>query len=57
MSMQRYKDDPLLFINLFLRFGDEPLVTREQYAVLSKGKPNIYDIRWQLKVRKVFFNA
>lgn len=57
MSMQRFKDDPLLFINLFLRFGDEPLVTEEQYAELSKGKPNIYDIRWQVRVRKVFFNA
>lgn len=53
--MKAYKDNPLLFINTFLRRAHEPYVSEEQYREVAKGKPNVYDLRWQVRVRKKFF--
>jgi len=54
--MKQYKSNPLLFINTFLRKGHEPMVTKEEYDKVSKGKPDVFDLRWQVRVRKKFFN-
>jgi len=53
--MEKFRNDPLLFINTFLRRDGERKVQKEEYAKLSKGSPSVYNIRWQSKVRKVFF--
>lgn len=53
--MQKYKDDPLLFINTFLRKAHEPYVSEEEYRKVARGKPKIYDLEWQVRVRKHFF--
>ena len=49
------KDNPLLFINTFLRRADEQEVSAEDYAKVSKGKPDVYNLNWQAKVRRTFF--
>jgi hypothetical protein len=55
--MNAYKDNPLLFINTFLRRDGEPRVTEEQYReVATKERPHVYDPRWQVRVRNKFFN-
>ena len=54
--MEQFKDDPLKFINTFLRKGHEPMVTEEDYKKVSKGKPDVYNLGWQVRVRKKFFN-
>jgi hypothetical protein len=54
--MNAYKDNPLLFINTFLRRDGEPRVTEEQYReVATKERPHVYDPRWQVRVREKFF--
>jgi hypothetical protein len=54
--LNEYKDNPLLFINTFLRRAHEPYVSEGQYREVAKGKPNVYDLRWQIRVRNRFFN-
>lgn len=56
-DMQKYKEDRLLFINTFIRRDGEPKVSEEEYSSLSKGRPHVYDVRWQSRVRKRFFNT
>lgn len=55
-KLNEYKANPLLFINTFLRRAHEPYVSEEQYMKVAKGKPNVYDLRWQVRVRKNFFD-
>jgi hypothetical protein len=55
--VDEYKSNPLLFINTFLRRAHEPYVSEEEYAkVATKERPKVYDLRWQVRVRKKFFN-
>jgi predicted molibdopterin-dependent oxidoreductase YjgC len=54
--MKTHKDNPLLFINTFLRRDSEPRVTEERYREAANGNPNVYDLRWQVRVRNKFFN-
>jgi len=53
--MEKFRNNPLLFINTFLRRDGEQKVQKEEYAKPSKGSPNVYNVQWQSKVRKVFF--
>jgi len=54
--LEHYKNNPLLFINTFLRKAHERVITEEEYKEVAKGKPNVYDLGWQVRVRKKFFN-
>jgi len=54
-KLEQYKSDPLLFINTFLRRANEERVSKEDYAKVAKGRPNVYDLAWQVRVRKRFF--
>jgi hypothetical protein len=54
--LEHFKNNPLLFINTFLRKAHENAVTEEQYKEVAKGRPNVYDLGWQVRVRKKFFN-
>lgn len=53
--MNHYKKNPLLFINTFLRRDGERKVQKEEYERVRNRMPNVYNIHWQVKVRKVFF--
>jgi hypothetical protein len=53
--VKHYKDNPLLFINTFLRREGEERVSDEQFKEIAEQTKDVYNLKWQVAVRRKFF--
>lgn len=53
--MKPDKNDPLKFINTFLRREGEERISEEQFKEIAAKTKNVYDLKWQVAVRRKFF--
>jgi hypothetical protein len=53
--MKHYKDNPLLFINTFLRREGEERISEEQFKEIAAQAKDVYNLKWQVAVRRKFF--
>lgn len=48
---------PLQFINIFLREPSEPRVTEEAFKEIESKSKDVYNLKWQVAVRRKFFGS
>jgi hypothetical protein len=53
--MNPHRNDPLKFINTFLRRDGEKRLSEKQFKEIADRSKDVYNLKWQVAVRRKFF--